>query len=76
MSSCSRESSCRSVQKYGIDIVWVKLFSCHVCTSSQKIPFLFIEFDSANKLIPKAVAQYGLKELDHLKNPSAANRNI
>lgn len=76
MDKCSRESSCRSVEKFGIDVIWVKLFSCHVCTSSSKIPFLFMEFETKIKLIPKTFNQYNLNELDHTKIPNKILKNI
>ena len=38
--TCSRDDSCLTDQLYGLDINWVRLFSCHLCTDTDNIPFI------------------------------------
>ncbi len=73
---CNLDSTCESTFKEGLDLIWIKFFSCHVCKSTSQIPFLAVTHHSSTNPIPINFNQYSLTSVNHLDDLNDARKNI
>lgn len=59
LESCERDLGCAGATLRGLSPRLARLFSCHECTNTSKIPFAFVVFSSLEEG-PESLAEYSL----------------
>ena len=69
-------NSCSNKEVHGLDLIWIKHFSCYICNASNEIPFLSILTESSDSPIVKEFSQYNLFQLNRISSQDENNFNI